>query len=179
MKRILVIGCSGAGKSTLSTELAARLNLPLIHLDAEYWQPGWVETPKPEWKARVATLIERERWVMDGNYSGTLAERAAACDTVVLLDYPRLLCLYRVVKRAVRFRGVVRPDLSAGNPEKLPSVEFLLWIWSYPRRSLPKVMRVLGENRHCETVILKSPNEAREWLARVSPATPSSTELSS
>lgn len=168
MQRVLVIGCSGAGKSTLATELAAKLKLPLIHLDAEYWQPGWTEPPKAEWKERVAELVTGERWVMDGNYSGTLAERVAMCDTVVLLDYPRLLCLYRVIKRAVHFRGVVRPDLSAGCPEKLPDLAFLHWIWSYPRRSLPKVMRVLNESRHCETVILKSPAAARAWMARVS-----------
>lgn len=67
MQRVLVIGSPGSGKSTLATELAERTGLPLIHLDQEYWRAGWVEPPKAEWRQRVADLISRERWVMDGN----------------------------------------------------------------------------------------------------------------
>ena len=33
VRRIMVIGPGGAGKSTLSKTLAAKLGLPLIHLD--------------------------------------------------------------------------------------------------------------------------------------------------
>jgi adenylate kinase family enzyme len=40
MRRVLVIGISGAGKSTFARELAARIGLPLIHLDKEFWRPG-------------------------------------------------------------------------------------------------------------------------------------------
>ena len=40
-ERIAVIGSPGAGKSTLATMIAAATGLPLIHLDAEHWQPGW------------------------------------------------------------------------------------------------------------------------------------------
>lgn len=170
MQRVLVVGSSGAGKSTLSTELAATLNLPLIHLDAEFWQPGWVETPRPEWLKRVAALCARERWVMDGNYSGTLADRVKTADTVILLDYPRVLCLARVIRRAIRFRGRTRPDLSEGCPEQLPSFQFLLWIWTYPRRSLPKVMQILRDSPHCEVIVLKSPAATHEWLSRITSA---------
>lgn len=183
MRRVLVVGSSGAGKSTLSTELAAKLDLPLIHLDAEFWQPGWVEMPKQQWKERVASLVARERWVMDGNYSGTLAERVPASDTVVLLDYSRVLCLFRVIKRAIRFRGRTRPDLSVGCPEQVPSAQFLWWIWSYPKRSLPKVLRILQDNPQCHVIILKSPAAARVWLSRVTSTetsiAPTKSELSS
>ena len=166
MQRILILGSSGAGKSTLSTALAGRLSLPLIHLDAEYWQPGWVEPPRAAWAERVAKLCARERWVMDGNYSGTLDARVQACDTAVLLDYPRLLCLARVMQRAIRFRGRTRPDLGAGCPEHLPDLKFLGWIWSYPRRSLPKVVQILRKHGHCKVIILKSPAATRAWLAQ-------------
>ncbi len=42
MRRILLIGSGGAGKSTLASQMGERLGLPVIHLDAVYWQPGWV-----------------------------------------------------------------------------------------------------------------------------------------
>jgi adenylate kinase family enzyme len=60
VKRVTVVGSPGAGKSTFSKRLAAKLNLELIHLDKEYWQPGWVETPKEQWKTRQKVLVERE-----------------------------------------------------------------------------------------------------------------------
>jgi len=105
MRRVLVIGSGGAGKSTFARRLAQCAGLPLIHLDAIYWKPGWLETPKEEWTQVVESLLAGERWVMDGNYGGTLEQRLASCDTVVFLDLPRSLCLWRAAVRWVRFRG--------------------------------------------------------------------------
>jgi adenylate kinase family enzyme len=44
-KRIMIIGSCGSGKTTLATQLGKKTNIPVIHLDREYWQAGWVETP--------------------------------------------------------------------------------------------------------------------------------------
>ncbi len=124
VKRVLIIGSSGAGKSTLSRKLADRTGLPLIHLDAEFWQPGWRETPREKWKQRVAELTSGERWLMDGNYGGTMPERIDAADTIVLLALPRLQCLTRVILRSIRGYGKPRADLNQGCNEQLPDMEF-------------------------------------------------------
>lgn len=142
MRRILLIGPGGAGKSTLAQCLAERLDLPLIHLDALYWQAGWVETPKDVWRQRLATLLQGEAWVMDGNYGGTLDLRLAACDTAILLDLPPWQCLWRVVKRRLRHRGRARPDMTPGCPERLDGA-FLLWIATWRRRRGDDVRRRL------------------------------------
>lgn len=147
MKRVMVIGSGGAGKSTFARRLGARLGLPVIHLDANYWKPGWVETPKDEWRRKVERLVEGNAWVIDGNYSGTLDVRLAACDTVVFLDLPRAVCVWRVLKRALKYRGGSRPDMAEGCREKL-NLEFLLWIWNYPKRTRPKIVELL--ERHSE-----------------------------
>ncbi|HVR91828.1 MAG TPA: AAA family ATPase [Novosphingobium sp.] len=127
MSRVLVIGSPGAGKSTFAKALAQRSGLPLVHLDAEYWNPGWVETPKDAWEARLAEIIAADRWVMDGNYGGSLPQRIAAPDTIVVLDYPTWLCLSRIIKRWWTHRGISRPDMAADCPERLdPS--FLLYV---------------------------------------------------
>ena len=89
MHRIVVVGPGGAGKSVLARKMGERLGLPVIHLDALYWRPGWVQTPKDEWKAKVRELLSGERWIIDGNYGGTAGLRMAAADTIVLLDFPR------------------------------------------------------------------------------------------
>ena len=103
MCRILVIGSPGAGKSVLARRLAERFDLPLIHLDREYFSPGWVEMRRALWRARVAELVRRPEWVMDGNYSSTFDLRVPRAEAVVWLDLPRLTCLARVIRRVLRY----------------------------------------------------------------------------
>lgn len=142
-RRVLVIGSGGAGKSTLATRIGARTGLPVVHLDQRYWRPGWIATPDDEWRRIVAAEIARDAWVMDGNYSGTLDARLAACDAVVFLDLPRTLCLARVIGRWLRYAGRPRPDMAPGCPERL-ELAFLGWVWRYPRQRRPEVLRRLA-----------------------------------
>lgn len=152
MQRILVVGSGGSGKSTLSVRLGSLLGLPVIHLDALYWSPGWVEPDKKQWAQTVRQVIEQKAWILDGNYSGTLAERVEACDTVVFLDVSRLVCVWRVLARVVRYRGKARPDMSPGCPERI-NMPFLLWIWNYPNRSRRKVLALLETVRATKQVV--------------------------
>lgn len=170
MRKVLVIGPGGAGKSTLARRLGERLNIRVLHLDKLYWRAGWVETPKPEWREKVAEMLKGEAWIMDGNYSGTLDIRFQACDTVVFLDMARTLCLRRVVKRALMYRSRSRPDMAEGCPERL-SLEFILWIWNYPRRSRPKIARILESNPGAKRIIwLRSPRDVERFLAEAGSA---------
>ena len=144
MKRILIIGSGGSGKSTLARQLGERLGIEVIHLDSIYWRPGWVETPKPEWKEKVKDLLARESWIMDGNYSGTLELRIQSCDTIIFLDLNPLLCQWRIFKRLIQHRTRPRPDMAEGCPERL-TFEFVAWVWNYRKRTRPKVLRLIEE----------------------------------
>lgn len=158
MQRVLVIGSGGAGKSTFAKRLGECTGLPVIHLDALFWQPGWVETDRGEWAARVDELLRLDRWIMDGNYSGTLDRRLLAADTVIFLDLPRALCLWRVVVRRIRFRGRSRPDMRENCPERL-SWEFLRWIWTYPHARRPRILERLngiGDGRRVYRLISRA-----------------------
>jgi len=169
MRRVLVIGPGGSGKSTLATSIGERTGLPVVHLDALYWRPGWVPTPREEWTAAVAELVARDAWVMDGNYSGTLDLRLRACDTVVFLDVPRLVCLWRILRRRLRFRGTSRPDVAEGCPERL-TWEFVWWVWTYPRRRRPRVLqqlRAAEREGRVRVVVLRSAEEAERFVARL------------
>jgi len=143
MHRVLVIGPGGSGKSWLATRIAEVTGLPLIHLDAHYWRAGWRPTPAEEWREKVSALVARDRWVMGGNYGGTLDIRLAACDTVVFLDLPRRVTIPRVIRRWIHHRGETRPDMAPGCPDRL-TWEFMAWLWSYPRRRRPQVLQKLG-----------------------------------
>jgi adenylate kinase family enzyme len=144
MKRIAVIGCGGAGKSTLACALAARLELPLIHLDAHYWRPGWVPMPMDEWVARQDGLFAGDAWVADGNYHSTLRHRTALADTVVFLDFSTADCLRGVYGRLVRQHGEVRSDMPTGCPERF-DLEFLRWVWNFRRVARPPTIEILRE----------------------------------
>ncbi|MCA1591480.1 MAG: DNA topology modulation protein [Acidobacteria bacterium] len=167
MQKILVVGSGGAGKSTLARKLGERLDIEVLHLDSFYWHPGWVEPPKNEWTKTVEQLLERESWVMDGNYSSTLDLRLKACDTVIFLDLPRLVCLWRVLKRAALYLNRSRPDMASGCRETF-NLGFMLWVWNYPVRSRPKVLEMLREHAAPKTFVrLRSQADVERFLNNV------------
>jgi adenylate kinase family enzyme len=165
MKRILVIGSGGAGKSTVAARLGQLLNLEVIHLDKFYWRAGWVEPSKEEWLQTVTDLTNRESWIIDGNYGGTLELRMQRCDTIIFLDLSRFLCVWRIVKRNLRYRRGGRPDMAEGCPEKL-DLEFVSWIWNYSRRSRPKVVELIRTHAGDKRVIwLRSKADVERFLS--------------
>jgi adenylate kinase family enzyme len=166
MQRILVIGSSGSGKSTLARAMGERLGLPVIHLDWEYWSPGWVEPKREDWMARVEALAARDAWVMDGNYSGTFSIRMPRTQAVVWLDLPRRIYFPRAVLRTLKNYGRVRPDLGAGCPERFDWRFFANWVWTYPARSRPRTIALLRElSKEKAIIILRRPREVRAFIA--------------
>jgi adenylate kinase family enzyme len=165
VRKIVVVGCGGAGKSTFARALGARLGLPVTHLDRLFWRPGWQATEERAWREIQRGLVARDAWVLDGNYSGTLDVRLAVADTVIFLDFPRRICLTRVIRRTIASRG--RDTQAPGCPDKVDR-EFLSWIWNFRAHSRPKVLAAVAEHgKHAEHVILGSPREVREFLARI------------
>jgi len=101
-RRIVVTGLAGSGKSTLSQALAARTGLPLIHLDLQYWKPGWVAPTDAEWREKQADVLAADAWIADGNYHETLDLRLGRADTVVVLDTRWWVCAGRAWWRGFR-----------------------------------------------------------------------------
>ncbi|MFM5906411.1 MAG: topology modulation protein [Novosphingobium sp.] len=163
MQRVLVIGSPGAGKSTLSHTLAAATGLPLHHLDRMFWLPGWVERDRDEGRAMLEGVLAQDRWIIDGNYGSTMPMRVRRADTVIWLDYPTPLCLWRALKRWWHYRGTNRPDMTEGCPERL-DLEFLLYIAGFRAAWQARNAAALAEFTG-RTVRLKSPKEAQGWLA--------------
>ena len=129
MQRILVIGPSGAGKSTLAREMGVRLDLPVIHLDQEFWRPGWVEPEREAWRARVCELVERPAWIMEGHFASTFDLRVPRAEAIVWLDLPRWIYFPRTFWRVAQSYGRVRPDMAPGCPERFDA-GFLLGLGS-------------------------------------------------
>ena len=166
MRRVLVIGSGGSGKSTVAARLGELLELEVNHLDKFYWRSGWVEPERDEWIKTVTELIDRDSWVMDGNYSGTLELRLRKCDTIVFLDLPRVLCLWRIAKRYFLYRDGTRPDMAEGCRENL-NLDFIEWVWNYPRRSRPKVVKLLQQHADGKQIFwLRSRSDVKRFLSQ-------------
>ncbi|MCC7054643.1 MAG: hypothetical protein IT355_15335 [Gemmatimonadaceae bacterium] len=178
MQRVIVLGNAGSGKSTLATKLAQIVGVPVVHLDAFFWQPGWQPSPRLEWAERVRALAEQDAWIMDGNYAATLPLRLARTDHVILLDVPRVQCIYRVVRRGMRTRGQSRPDLAAGCREQWPEPSFIRWIWRFPVDELPPMLRHLAEFAAPHFAVTRlSASQVAPFLAQVAAGTGSSATL--
>ncbi|MCB9677064.1 MAG: AAA family ATPase [Alphaproteobacteria bacterium] len=162
-RRICVLGCSGAGKSTLTRELSGLLGLPAVHLDKLHWAPGWVERSDAETQARIDEAVAGDRWVIDGNFSRYSARRFERADLLVWLDYPRRICMQRVLKRVWTTSGTVRPDMGEGCPERL-DVEFLRWVWHWEATQRPGLLDRV-QDLALPLVWLRHPVETEAWLA--------------
>ena len=169
MKRINVKGTSASGKSTFAAELARRLGLPYIELDALHHGPNWSEPTDEEFRARVRKAMDAapDGWVIDGNYEVKLGDTVlGAADTIVWLDLPLWLKTRRLFRRTHgRIRN--RVELWSGNRERWLGVlwgwDALLW-WAVRghfrhRREWP---RLYGSDPRF--VRLRSVAEAKEWL---------------
>ena len=163
MKKVVVIGSGGSGKSTFSRRMGEITGLPVVHLDKLYWRPDWTPTPADEWAEIVAREIEKPEWIMDGNFGGTREMRLQAADTVILLDMPRWLCMYRILKRLIVYRKRRRPDMAEGCSERI-DLEFLAWVWNYRRRSRARALAEIKQLNGKRIVILNSRREVAEFL---------------
>jgi adenylate kinase family enzyme len=143
VKRILVLGPCGSGKTRLTREFSHILDLPAVHLDAEFWRPAWISTPQQEWRGMVSSLIEQESWIMDGTYESTLDLRIPAADAIVVLDRPRWSCLWGVISRSLTYRNKPRPDAPSNQPLDLA---YLRYIWGYPARTGTLVRELIDKH---------------------------------
>lgn len=159
MKRVLVIGPSGAGKSTFARALRDRTGLPLIYLDMLWHRPDRTHITREEFDEKLAALLERPLWIMDGDYSRTLETRLRACDTVFFLDYPVEVCLQGVESR----RGKPREDMPWIETEEDP--EFTAWIKNFPSETLPETYKLLEKYREGREIhVFYCREDAETWL---------------
>ena len=143
--RILLIGCGGSGKSTLARRLGEATGLPVVHLDRIYWKPGWKSLPREEFDALLAAELQKDEWIIDGNFDRTIPLRLQYCDAVIFLDLPRLVCLLGVIKRVLSNLGRTRPDMGEGCPEKF-DLSFLEWVWTFNDQKRGKYLSLLNES---------------------------------
>ncbi|WP_409493974.1 DNA topology modulation protein FlaR [Amycolatopsis sp. cmx-11-12] len=173
MDRIAIIGCGGSGKTYLANQLATTLNLPLTHLDSVYYDADWNPLPQDEFAALQRALVDKPRWLLEGNYAGTLPVRLAAADVVIFLDLPAITCLTGILQRRWRYRG--GQHAKDGVYDRI-TWDFVRYIWGYRKTMRPKVRQLLGEHgSHVALITLTSRRQAARFLAYVKTENSTST----
>ena len=104
-----------------------------------------------------------EKWIMDGNFDRTMAERIQYCDTAIYLDFSRFACLMGVTKRILTTYGTVRPDMGEGCPERI-DWEFLQWVWNFNKNKREKNYRLLNETEGIEKIVLRNRRAVKQFL---------------
>ena len=169
-QRILIIGSPGAGKSTLANRLSEIVRLPVIHLDNQYWQAGWRRPPTAAWAEKLAELLARDRWIMDGNYMDSMALRLERADLVLDLDFPPLLCLARVSWRGVRRllgdRSSLPREIWSDRPRLDVDPAFVRLILGFRSTQRPRMTDLLSRFRG-DRRVFQSPRELEAFLAQL------------
>jgi len=174
-QRILILGRTGSGKTTLARELAAAIGVRHVELDALYFGPNFCTAPLPVLRDRTSAAIAGDRWVTDGNKSAVRDLVWPRADTVIWLDYPLVVCLWRLARRALWRTSVIKSqaaetDGKAGLPRQflLAAKGVLTALRSHKgqHREYPE-MFAKQENQHLAVMRLRSPRATRRWLAHV------------
>ena len=158
MKKVIVIGCPGSGKSTISRALYNKTGISLHHLDMMYWNADKTTAEKGVFLERLSAVLEKNEWIIDGNYGSTMELRMAACDTVIFLDYPLDVCLDGIRAR----RGKPRSDMPWIETEE--DAEFIEFIKNYNEQQKPKVLELLEKYDDKNIIILRSREQADAFL---------------
>ena len=173
--RIRIVGTSGSGKSRLAEDVAARMHIARLELDAVFWDAGWTYRNLEEARGRVRAFLAAhpEGWVADGNWNSRLRGlmepgTAGGADVVVWVDHPRRVVMWRVLRRTLR-RGILREELWHGNRESVrswlkwePEDNIIRWAWtSYPGMRRRMEARIAAGD---PVLRLRGQREVDDWV---------------
>lgn len=159
MRKVIVIGCPGAGKSTFARKLSAVTGLPLYHLDNIWHLPDKTNASREEFDCRLEEIMNRDEWVIDGNYLRTLPWRLKNCDTIFFFDLPIEVCIAGIKDRL----GKERDDMPW--IEHTLDEDFHRAVVDFPDRQAPEIRKLLDNiPSETELITFHSRAEANSYI---------------
>ena len=158
MNKVIVIGSPGSGKSVFSKELHKRIKLPLYHLDNLFWNEDKTSVLRHVFDERLNEILNKDSWIIDGNYARTMNIRMSFCDTMIFLDYETELCLKSVKERM----GKKRSDIPWVETEE--DAEFIEYIKNFNVEQKPEILKLLNIYSNKQIFVFKTREEATMFL---------------
>ncbi|XID92843.1 topology modulation protein [Paenibacillaceae bacterium WGS1546] len=175
MKRVTIIGSPGSGKSTLARELGGILDIPHFHMDHISSTPEGKPRPREEAAALIADIVNAERWIIEGHHYDDGDVRLEAADTIVFLNFSRYLCLWRYLRRMIRYYGKASPGNYIVERIDRDLLRGFKFVFLFPRFTTPRILKQLRHYEGSKTVyVLRNPSDvARFKLSMPNPVRPS------
>ena len=174
MRRVRVVGDSGSGKTTFARTLASQMGVPHRELDEVFWGPNWQFRDTDEALADLQAWLDgtgADGWVLDGNWNSRLGTLLDDADTIIWLDYSRIVIMTRIIRRTLG-RVLSRRAYWHGNRERVsnlfsrdPEKNIIVWAWT----SYSRYRQQYGDlaARDPRVIRLATPRQARQWLDEV------------
>ena len=162
---MMVVGVSASGKSTFTRKLAAVTHLPPIFVDTIFWKSGWAYIGDEAAAKEMEKLSQAKKWIIEGYVIPEIKEVLfGRADTIIFLEYSRLLTVFRYIKRWFDHRKEPRPELN-GNTEIL-RFRMIKRIWQ--KQEVESLNVLLDREEFRDKVVrLHSPKEAEIFLAEI------------
>ena len=154
--KIHIIGCSGSGKTYLAKALAEKHNISHFDLDDIQWDNttgGYrVKMPIEKRTELLNDILKNDSWIIEGVYYAWVGQCFADADVIYVLDMPKSLYIYRIIKRFIKRKL----GLEKGKKETFKSVYNLLkWTDTFQKKNLVEI-RKITENYSDKTIWAKS-----------------------
>lgn len=162
--KIHIIGCSGSGKTYLAQALSKKYNIPHFDLDDIQWDNrsgGYgTKTPLEKRTELLNHILENDNWIIEGVYYAWVSKCFEDADKIFVLDMPKRLYIYRIIKRSVKRKL----GLEKGKKETFKSVYNLLkWTDTFQNKSMVEIRKILSVCPE-KTVWLHSSKDVQKWL---------------
>ncbi|HAX83257.1 MAG TPA: adenylate kinase [Ruminococcaceae bacterium] len=156
--KAIVIGCPGSGKSTFARKLSKYTNTPLCYLDKMNWNSDKTTVTREVFDKRLSEVMQKDEWIIDGNYMRTMEIRMAKADVIYLFDLPTDVCLDGVRERLGK------------KHEDLPWIEneiddgFIDFIKNFKTESVPKIYELTNKFLNKKIIVFRSREDAENYL---------------
>lgn len=138
--------------------------IPAYHFDQVAWEAGWTRPSADKKEIMTQNLADTQKWVIDG-VSQALMESA---DTIIFLDYPRMTCIWRMIKRNIACGFRTRSEMPADCPDYRQLPFIFRVIWSFPKKQNPWILEEMDSMKSWKHIVhIRNNPELRSFIQSV------------
>lgn len=160
--KVMIFGRSGSGKSTFALKLSKNTGLPLYHLDKYFFEGHWRERDYTEFLEIQQSLVNQDKWIIDGNNTKSFEMRYAKADWAIYFNYPRSICYWRIFKRL--YAKDKNIDDRAENCHETVRLSLLKYMWSFEERVAKQLADLKNKYPNCRFIEVTKDKDLRDFL---------------